>query len=285
MTVEVTIRSGPDWHKIQQRVKWVVYALLIVNFVFYIFEDATSAVHTLTASSTFLDWTGTFATSIDESAWFLLLAMYEIETYVVDDEDLTGWVATLVHGIRLVCFVLIAHTIYAFLIVVMSLQATVTVEGISSLCDMADANVSYVYNVEYTEINEQNCDSLSSSSQFYWLASDPVVSDMQGLALERDLALADLAEAVIWLLILMAIEVVVRSQGHGITGGRLIATAKATNMLLYASLIALGVYWAALSHWLYLWDELVWIGGFAAIEMNLSEWRNEIVDKQHDDEQ
>jgi len=55
-------------------------------------------------------------------------------------------------------------------------------------------------------------------------------------------------------------------------------------MLLYASLIALGVYWATLSHWLYLWDELVWIGGFAAIEMNLSEWRDEIVDKQHDDE-
>ena len=284
MTVEETIRSGPDWHKIQQGVKWLVYALLIVNFVFYIFEDAASAVHTLTASSTFLDWTSTFATSIDESAWFLLLAMYEIETYVVDDEDLTGWVAKAVHGIRLLCFVLIAHTIYAFLIVVMSLQATVTVEGISGLCDMANANASYVYNLEYTEINEQNCDSLSSSSQFYWLASDPVVSDMQGLTLERDLALADLAEAVIWLLILLAIEVVVRSQGHGIAGGKLIATAKATNMLLYASLIALGVYWATLSHWLYLWDELVWIGGFAAIEMNLSEWRDEIVDKQHDDE-
>ena len=31
MTYEETIRSGPDWHKIQQSVKWVVYALLIVN--------------------------------------------------------------------------------------------------------------------------------------------------------------------------------------------------------------------------------------------------------------
>ena len=77
MTQNVEIRSGPDWHKIQQGIKWAVYALLIVNFVFYVFEDITSAVHTLTARSTFLDWTGTFATSIDESAWFLLLAMYE----------------------------------------------------------------------------------------------------------------------------------------------------------------------------------------------------------------
>jgi len=284
MTYEVSIRSGPDWHKIQQVVKWAVYALLIVNFVFYVFEDAASAVHTLTASSTFLDWTSTFATSIDESAWFLLLAMYEIETYVVDDENLTGWVTTVLHGIRLFCFVLISHTIYAFVIVVMNLQATVAVEDVASLCDMTNANVSYVYNLEYTEINEQSCNELSSSSQFYWLADDPVISDMQGLSLERDLAWADLAEAVIWLLILVAIEVVVRLQGRGNTGGRLIATAKATNMLLYASLIGLGIYWATLSHWLYLWDELVWIGGFAAIEMNLNEWRDEIADKQHVDE-
>jgi hypothetical protein len=31
---------------------------------------------------------------------------------------------------------------------------------------------------------------------------------------------------------------------------------------------------------LYLWDELVWIGGFAAIEMNVSQWRDELLDKQ-----
>jgi hypothetical protein len=30
---------------------------------------------------------------------------------------------------------------------------------------------------------------------------------------------------------------------------------------------------------LYLWDELLWIGGFAAIEMNVSEWREEIIER------
>ncbi len=42
----------------------------------------------------------------------------------------------------------------------------------------------------------------------------------------------------------------------------------------------MGVYWATLSHWLYFWDELVWIGGFAAIEMNVSEWRDELLNTQ-----
>jgi hypothetical protein len=31
---------------------------------------------------------------------------------------------------------------------------------------------------------------------------------------------------------------------------------------------------------LYFWDELVWIGGFAAIEMNVSQWRDELLNSQ-----
>ena len=141
---------------------------------------------------------------------------------------------------------------------------------------MAGTDVSYVYNLEYTEVNEQTCSELSDESQFYWLAEDPIVSDLAGLNLERDLAWVDLVEVVVWLLVLLAIEAVVHLQGRGITGGALISAANAISILLYASLIAMGVYWATLSHWLYLWDELVWIGGFAAIEMNLSEWRGEL---------
>ena len=145
---------------------------------------------------------------------------------------------------------------------------------------MSSASVSYVYNLEYTEVNEQTCAGLSSDSQYYWLAEDSIVSDMAGLRLERDLAWVDLAEALIWLLILLVIEIVVRLQGQGVTGGAVISTAKTLNKFLYASLIAMGVYWATLSHWLYLWDELVWIAGFAAIEMNVSQWRDDLISEQ-----
>ena len=280
MNQSATLNAGPDWHKIQQIVKWLVYALLIVNFVFYIIEDSRRAVFTLHAGSTFLDWTSAFATSIDESAWFLLLAMFEIETYVLEDEELTRRVAVALHSVRLVCYALLAHTVYAFAIVVSSLQPTVAVEGASTLCDLTEADVSYVYNLEYTDINAETCSDLSSATVFYWVAEDPVVADSEGLSLERDLALVDLIEAVLWLLAILAIEIVVRMQGHGVSGGRVISTLNALKLIIYASIIGFGIYWATLSHWLYLWDELLWIGGFAAIELNLSEWRDEIDDKQ-----
>jgi hypothetical protein len=277
MTQNAAIPANINLHKIQQIVKWTVYTLLIINWIYYIFEDANRAAHVLHSGSTFLDWTSEFATSIDESAWFILLFMFELETYILEDEDWKGWVAHLVRGVRFFCFVLIAHTIYANLVVVMDLKPTVPVENATSLCDVVDEEVSYVYNLEYTEVNEETCGDLSTETQFFWLAEDPIVSDMAGLELERDLAWADLAEATIWLLILLAIETNVRLQDRGMTGGPLLTTANMSSKIMYLALIGIGIYWASLSHWLYLWDEIVWILGFAAIEMNISQWHDELV--------
>ena len=276
MNEQAAVSAGLSARKIQQAVKWTVYTLLIINFVFYVFEDWNRAVHTLHAGSTFLDWTGEFATSIDESAWFLLLFMFELETYVLDDEDWKGWIAHTVRGVRLFCYVMLAHTVYTFTLGLIDIQPTVPVEGVTNLCSMVDADVSYVYNLEYTEVTDQTCTNLSAATQFYWVANDPVVSDLAGLNLERDLAWSDLIEVLVWLLVLLMIEVVVRLQSRGISEGALISAVNAIKLFLYATLIALGIYWATLSHWLYFWDELVWIGGFAAIELNVSQWRDEL---------
>ena len=103
-------------HKLQQIVKWIVYSLLIINWGFYIYEDWDRALHTLNASSTALEWAGEFATSIDESAWFILLFMLELETYILEDQDWKGWVRKTVHGVRLVCIAMIKlHTNYSTL--------------------------------------------------------------------------------------------------------------------------------------------------------------------------
>ena len=72
---------------------------------------------------------------------------------------------------------------------------------------------------------------------------------------------------------------VVQLQDRGIFDGPLISGANAMQWFLYLILFAAAGYWGSLSHWLYVWDEALWVGGFAAIEMNLSEWRDEIKGK------
>jgi hypothetical protein len=272
----ITKSTGWSAHRIQQAIKWAVYLLLLVNFGYYIYEDWTRALHTLTAESTLADWAAEFATSIDEAAWFALLFMFELETYVLEDEAWKGWTARVVHGVRLVCYAMLAHTVYAYSVAVIDLNEIVPVENATTLCALADSDVSYVYNLGYTDVNEETCSQLSGANQFFWVAGDPVVTDADGLALELKLAWTDVAEAIIWLLIVGLIELVVRLQEKGVTTGRLLSAANRLKPVLYLLLMAIAAYWGTLSHWVYVWDEFMWIAGFAAIEMNVSEWRDEI---------
>ena len=265
-----------DLHKLQQIIKWSVYSLLIINWGFYIVEDWTRAIHTLDSQSTLLEWAREFATSIDEAGWFILLFMFELETYILEDEQWKGWVTKTVHFARLACYAMILHTVYAYAVTAVDYQPTVVVGNATSLCDLVDEDVSYVYSLEYTKVTAENCGKLSEATELYRLGDDPAVVSAEGLELERQLALADLVEAVAWLVIVVAIEIIVRFQERDITGGRLISLLKNTKLLCYTVLIVLSAWWATLGHWLYTWDEFLWIAGFAAIEMNLSEWRDEI---------
>jgi hypothetical protein len=46
--------------------------------------------------------------------------------------------------------------------------------------------------------------------------------------------------------------------------------------VLYGILWCLAAYWAYRGHWIFAWDEALWILGFMAIGMNLSDWQEEI---------
>ena len=64
-----------DRTNLGQWIKWIVYLLLLVNWAFYIQDDWRIAEHTLRNGGSILDWSGAFATSIDELAWFALLGL------------------------------------------------------------------------------------------------------------------------------------------------------------------------------------------------------------------
>jgi hypothetical protein len=83
-------------------------------------------------------------------------------------------------------------------------------------------------------------------------------------------------EVLLWLLILTLIELMVRLQDRGVTGGPLLKTARISKAVLYTLLWGIAAYWAYRGHWIFAWDEALWILGFIAIGMNLSEWRDEI---------
>jgi len=261
-----------------QLIKQVVYLLLLINFAIYIKNDIEIAAHTMSNGGSFLDWTAAFATTIDESAWIILLILFELETYVLSDEPLSRTKSFLMHTARIVCYFSLAHTCYAYSIYVYELSLVTAIPDVSNLCQLVGSDLSYASNLLYTELNSTNCLTLSTASEFFFIDAPEnlIISDGVGLVIEKQLAWVDLIEVFTWLLILATIESVVWLQDRGIASGKMIKSLNITKFFLYSVLWGAIFYWIYRDHWMFAWDEFVWIAGFMAIEMNVAEWREEI---------
>ena len=260
---------------VKQRLKLVVYALLLVNFVHYIGNDIEQAQHTFHSGWRWYDWTSNFATTLDELGWFILLFLLELHTYVLSDDAFTRGRLMAMNVIRLICYLAIGHAVFAFGEYLVDLAAA-THHVDSALCAFANDGLSFTRNLEYWELDASNCGTLSTGSEFYIFSQGQVISDAAGMTIELELAWVDLVEVVVWLFILFLIELRIRLQDRGISSSRLLSFATTTKGVLYGILWCLAVYWAHRGHWIFAWDEALWILGFMAIGMNLSDLRKEI---------
>lgn len=261
----------------RQILKAVIYVLLLVNFAQYVIDDLTIASFQRRNGGTFLQWTSSFATTIDLCAWFVLLLLFELETYVLSDavqQKPSVW--RTMHGIRLLCYVFLAHSVYAYASACLDLSRVIAETGVTQLCQLLAPDVSFTRNLEYVDLTASNCGDLSTGSSFYFVEPGLVVTDSAGFKLEKNLALVDLLEAIVWLGILFTIEVMVWLQDRFVTRGTVVTLIKCGKLLLYGLLWCAAVYWASLGHWYFAWDEALWIIGFFAIEMNVDEWKKEI---------
>jgi hypothetical protein len=273
--------SAPFKLDLRQTIKLVIYTLLLVNFALYIADDIRVASYTMRNGGTLLQWTSAFATTIDESAWFILLLLFELETYILSDEiQRRPGVLLLVHGLRLLCYASLTHSVYAFGLTYLDLTQVTAISGVTELCQLLGNDISFVRNLEYTDLNSANCGALSNTSAFFFTEQELVVTDASGLALETRLALVDVLEVVVWLAILFTIEVMVWLQDRDITRSKIITCIKWAKYVLYTSLWCAAAYWLSLGHFYFAWDEALWIVGFFAIEMNVSEWKKEIEETQ-----
>tara|TARA_B100001121_G_C18583624_1_gene570968 strand:+ start:185 stop:1045 length:861 start_codon:yes stop_codon:yes gene_type:complete len=270
-------RQSSWWRALdlKQKIKLLIYSLLLLNFAHYVGNDLEQARHTFHAGWRWYDWTSNFATTLDELGWFLLLFLLELETYVLSEDAFTRGRVLAMNAIRLICYFAIGHAVFAFGEYLVDLAAA-THHVDSALCAFANDGLSFTRNLEYWELDASNCGALSTGSEFYIFSQGQVISDAAGMTIELELAWIDLVEVVVWLFILFFIELRIRLQDRGISSGRLLSFATTTKGFLYGILWCLAAYWAYRGHWIFAWDEALWILGFMVIGMNLSDWRKEI---------
>ena len=272
-----TLETASRWQRLDksQLLKWTIYSLLLLNWAYYAVEEAYIASHVLRQGGTLLQWAEEFATTIDEAAWFALLFMFELETYILEDDAFEKpRVKWTVHGLRLLCYVMLLHTVVARVNSVTDVVNVSQSTTVSNLCQVADQDMSFGENYRYDIITMENCEALSSDTRFYQLEPS-VITDSDGYELEKRHAWVDVSDAFTWLLVIWAIELAVWLQNRDITGGPLMLVSHSAKVF-YTILFAHAAWWVYTGHYVYAWDQFLWIAGFWAIENNLSEWRDEI---------
>lgn len=256
----------------RQRFKWTVYALLFFDFILYLVQDIDYAHYVLDANSDLLEILAAYVTSIDLIAWFALILLFELETYVLADRDWSGLTKWLVQGVRLVCYVAILHTSFSYDIALGEFHHPGKLPAAADVCDYAGV-WSFLRNRDYLDITADNCATIGRGPEFFALSDDAVLTDRAGLKEGTIFAWTDLIESVAWLLIVFATEAIVRFKHTGARSGAAALALERVKIALYTLILAIAVYWGSKDQVLYFWDEIVWVLGFLVIDWNIRDWR------------
>ena len=110
-------------------------------------EDFGVASQVLRGGGTWLQWTNEFSTSLDVFGWLGLLMVFELDTYLLSDENaeraLIRWS---LNAIRLICYVLLIHTVVARVTDMMEYVGVEKANGVTSLCQLAEQEFSFTEN-------------------------------------------------------------------------------------------------------------------------------------------
>ena len=259
-----------------QLFKYSIYTLLTIN-VFVFFGEELLATRLeyprgISGSEIFK----AYAATIDTAAWVVLLLMFELETYVLEDRHFTRPVTISLHTLRAVCYLFIVSAFYGYVVDAMYVYQTSPLPGVSDLCALVGQNWSYATTFgEYVEITASNCASFSNLDTFVRFDEVAAVVDKPGLTGIHFLAMVDVVNAGVWLLVVLLLETDVRLQEKNRFEGLALYLSTVAKFILYSILALAVVAWMITGDFVDWWDAFLWLVAFVFIELNVVEWRQE----------
>ncbi|MEM9208571.1 MAG: hypothetical protein AAGA61_04960 [Pseudomonadota bacterium] len=200
-----------------QAFKFTVYALLTTNVVLFFLRESAAIGFRFGAGLGPGELIEGFAATIDTAAWLLLLLMFELETWTLDDRHLTVRVSVALRGLRAASYVVIVYAFYGYLSRLQFFLGATPVMGVSDLCALADGSWAYALGPDnYAVLTAANCAGFPHDSGLMQLRDVSTVVDTAGLAAIVRLAVVDLINSGVWLLVVGVQDRV----KHGLRGRR-----------------------------------------------------------------
>jgi hypothetical protein len=259
-----------------QLFKYAVYAFLTLNIYIFYAEESAAVASQYPGGIGLHNVREAFSATIDTFAWVVLLLMFELETYVLEDRQFTKAVATTLHGLRALCYIAILMAFAGYVDDMRFVSDVIDVAGVSDLCRLPAGEWSWAVTFgEYLPITAANCAALSDAAAFVKFRDLPVIVDSAGHAEIVRLAWVDVINAGVWILVVVILEIDVRLQEHNRLEGVALWASNAVKSVLYSVLFLAAVYWGFKGDFVDFWDAFLWLVAFVFIELNVFEWRAE----------
>jgi hypothetical protein len=254
-------------------VKYITYALLSFNIYVFLTEELTAAQTTYVDGIPPGQLIQAFSASIDTSAWVLLLLLFELETSVLDDTRLHGWVKWSLHGFRGLCYLAIGYAFTGYLAELTTILNTTPLDNID-FCSVIDQRWSLLLTLdEYAVVDAGNCAAITADS--LRITSHNIVAEPSVLQSSQYLAWADVINSATWILVVIVLENEVRLQLRGNLSAQIIDSTRYLKYFLYGVLFGAAIYWGVVGAFIDFWDASLWLFAFLFIELNVFEWQHE----------
>jgi len=259
-----------------QLFKYIVYAFLAMNIYWFFVEEHAAAALQFAGGVDFSNVVEAYAATLDTFAWVVLLLLFELETYVLEDRHFTKPVVTSLHTLRALCYVTITLMVVGYIDNLLFVRDTLPLAGISDLCALPPGEWSWAATLdEYVAITAANCSALSDAGSFLQYRDLPAIVDSAGSTEIVRLAWVDVINAIVWLLVVIVLEIDVRLQERNRYEGVALIASQAMKLVLYSTLLLAAVYWGVKGDFVDFWDAFLWLVAFVFIELNVFEWRQE----------
>jgi len=251
--------------------------MLALNIYWFGREEYLAAIVQFPEGVTLGNAIDAYAATIDTAAWVVLLLMFELETYVFEDDQITPVVAGALHGVRILCYTVIVYAFYGYVVNLTFLLQASQLSGVSSLCTLVSDGWSYAIDIdEYTQITASNCTTFSDAGTFLRLDGILAVVDADGFRAIKNLAWVDVINSAVWLLVVIILEVDVWLQERNRLEGAALRASNSLKVVLYACLLFAATFWGIKGDFVDFWDAFLWLVAFVFIELNVFEWRQEV---------
>ncbi len=264
-------------NRLFQLFKYAVYALLAFNVYVFWSEEVLAATVQFPNGVRLPDLIDAYAATIDTAAWVVLLLMFELETYVLEDHHYNRTVTWTLHSVRVLCYTFIVYAFYGYVVNLAFIFQATHLGSVSDLCSLVGDGWSYAVDLdEYTQLTAANCATFSEASRFLRFDEVLAVVDANGLKAIRNLAWVDVINAAVWLLVVLILEFDVWMQEHNRLEGPALRVSNAIKVVLYGTLLFAAIYWGINGDFVDFWDAFLWLVAFVFIELNVFEWRQEV---------